>query len=196
MKRWTVIVPLKSEVDRKSRLACHLTYRARRELTDSMLGQVVAAVPGCRSVQRIVVLSPEAPSRWTGAMLIDRCRGLNQELAEAAVRLDEHNIAIIHADLPQLCAEDVAGLLAAADAQGSAIAPDRHGTGTNALALQSTASFRFCFGPDSFALHTGQLPGAHVVDCPGFSFDLDTVEDLDHAVETGLILDLKRFEHA
>ena len=44
MKRWTVIVPLKSEVDRKSRLACHLTYRARRELTVSELNAAMRDV--------------------------------------------------------------------------------------------------------------------------------------------------------
>lgn len=192
MRRWTVIVPLKSEAVRKSRLAPHLTVPERRDLTDMLFERVVAAITLCQEVRRILVLAPEAPPMWTGEMLIDRCRGLNQELAGASLSLDESKLAVIHADLPRLTAGDVSCLLAAADARGSAIAPDRHGTGTNALALQSSRSFRFRFGTGSFARHAGQLPGAKIIDRPGFSFDLDTLEDLDLAVEAGLIPFSKR----
>lgn len=193
MRRWTIIVPLKSAADRKSRLACHLTANERRELTEMLFERVVTAIAGCPAVRCVVVLAPKAPSMWTGAMLIDRGRGLSRELAQAALSLDERYFAVIHADLPRLTADDVSCLLAAADAQGSAIAPDRHGTGTNALALQSAVSFRFCFGPGSYARHAGQLPGAKVVDRPGLSFDLDTFEDLDFAIGAGLIPLFRRY---
>lgn len=186
MRHWTVIVPLKAAGGRKSRLAGRLAVTERLELTDRLFERVVTAIGECPAVRRIVVLAPEAPVGWTGGLLIDYGRGLNQELVGAARALGERRLAVIHADLPQLTADDVSCLLAAADGRGGAIAPDHHGTGTNALALQSSGAFRFCFGPGSFAWHAGQLPGARVVQRPGFSFDLDTPEDLDLAIEAGL----------
>lgn len=196
MRPWTVIVPLKAAAERKSRLAGQLTVSERRALTDRLFAHVVTTIADCPAVWRIVVLAPATPTGWAGALLIDRGRGLNLELAAAVRSLDERRLAVIHADLPQLSADDVACLLAAADACGSALAPDRHGTGTNALALQSAWSFGFAFGPGSFARHAGQLPEARIVRRPGFSFDLDTPEDLDLAVEAGVTASYERSAYA
>jgi len=192
---WTVIVPLKAAAERKSRLAGQLTASQRRELSERLFERVVRALAGVPAVRRVVVLAPQAPPGWSGAWLPDGGRGLNEELTAGARALGECDLAVIHADLPRLCADDVAWLLAGA-VWGSAIAPDRHGTGTNALALRSTRSFRFAFGPGSFALHAGQLPGARVVRRAGFSFDLDTPEDLDLAVEAGVLPIYERPLHA
>jgi 2-phospho-L-lactate guanylyltransferase (CobY/MobA/RfbA family) len=65
----------------------------------------------------------------------------------------------------------------------SAIAPDRSGLGTNALALALDAGARdmFHFGADSCARHRAALTGAgyrvasHV--CDELAFDLDTPQD-------------------
>ena len=71
--------------------------------------------------------------------------------------------------------------------RGVAIAPDKTGRGTNALALRPPDALRFSFGIDSFAKHraaAGALPFV-VVDRPGLAFDLDTPEDLARWLEMG-----------
>jgi len=187
MNRWTVVVPLKDMARRKSRLAKHLSVCERNTLTDQMFRRVVAAVSRCPLVERVVVLSPEGLARWRGPMLIDLHRGLNDELSEAALALGERQIAVIHADLPKLQTEDVSSLLTAAGTFGGAVALDRHGTGTNALALRSTVGFSFCFGPGSAVLHIGQRAGIARIDRSGFAFDLDTLDDLHLAVQAGAV---------
>ena len=68
-------------------------------------------------------------------------------------------------------------MLADAGLGGCAIAPDRHGIGTNAIALAPGHIFRFAFGAASLGAHRAQ--GSHVlVDREGLMFDLDTPGDL------------------
>src|SRR3546814_2288363 len=58
----------------------------------------------------------------------------------------------IHGDLPLLVPEEIEALIQAAGG-GCALAPDRHGSGTNAIALMAAAPFEFAFGENSLALH-------------------------------------------
>jgi 2-phospho-L-lactate guanylyltransferase len=62
-----------------------------------------------------------------------------------------------------------------------AIAPDRHGRGTNALYLAPPTLPRFCFGENSFQAHcelAAQLGRrCAVVDVAELAFDLDDAED-------------------
>ncbi len=64
-----------------------------------------------------------------------------------------------------------------------AIAPDRAGAGTNALALRPTSAIPFRFGPGSHEAHrrAAEAAGLEVVtvERPGLAFDLDTPADLD-----------------
>ena len=52
----------------------------------------------------------------------------------------------------------VGGFFGAGDGAGCAIAPDRHGTGTNALALGEPLGFDFSFGPNSAVTEESLLP--------------------------------------
>src|SRR5207248_2686635 len=104
------------------------------------------------SVGRISVLS-EAPATREGLDWVpDRGRGLNPELQ--ALEIPGPRL-VIHADLPLVGPDDVEALLAAAGG-GGAIAPDRHGTGVNAVALDAGVSIEFRFGPGSLARHLEQ----------------------------------------
>jgi 2-phospho-L-lactate guanylyltransferase len=89
--------------------------------------------------------------------------------------------AILSADvmLPCLTADDVACLLTATAARGTAFAPDRHGQGTNAVALADSRAFQFAFGPDSLAHHRHQRTDAAIIARAGLGFDVDTPSDLD-----------------
>jgi 2-phospho-L-lactate/phosphoenolpyruvate guanylyltransferase len=121
--------------------------------------------------------------------------GLNEAVAvgqELALEAGARRVLVVHADLPLLTAEDVGALLEPAGRV--VVAPDRLGTGTNALVLDGTVSgFRFRFGPGSREAHErearrlGVVPD--VVLRPGTSTDLDTAADwaaLPAAVRTAL----------
>jgi len=131
-----------------------------------------------RAVDALYLLAPAAVPAWPTRWLPDGGRGLNSELATARATLGKRPFVIIHADLPRLTTEDVAYLLAAAEANGAAFAPDRHGRGTNAVALADVDPFRFAFGPHSLIAHKQQRPDAAIVERDGLGFDVDTPLDL------------------
>jgi 2-phospho-L-lactate guanylyltransferase len=121
--------------------------------------------------------------------------GLNEGLEQArfdAVADDIGTMIILHGDLPNLQAADVHALTGALPSDGSpgvAIAPDRAGTGTNALVLRPPGLIGFRFGPGSFARHLAEVDAAGVplvaVNRAGLAFDLDTPEDLARWLELG-----------
>lgn len=185
MTDWTAIVPLKA-VGRKTRLAPGVAALDRDRLAEAMLERVLTALRASRGVGRIVVLSPDRPAAADIGWAPDHGRGLNAELQAAD---PGGALLVIHADLPLVTAEDVDALLAAAQAGGGAIAPDRHGLGTNALALADGFRLRLAFGVGSFAAHRAQAPDAlTAVTRPGLALDVDTMDDLDAAVRGGFAL--------
>ena len=92
---------------------------------------------------------------------------------------------MIHADLPLLSVDDITALITDG-AAACTIAPDRHGTGTNALAIVEPFGFGFAFGPNSFARHCAAAKGkARIVTRLGLELDIDTAADLDAAISAG-----------
>jgi 2-phospho-L-lactate guanylyltransferase len=183
---WTAIVPLKTAGQRKTRLAGALSPRERDRLTQALFDHVIGVLDACPAIGRIGILSETGPTREGLDWLPDRGRGLNPELQAldiAGPRL------VIHADLPLVDREDIEALLAAGRG-GGAIAPDRHATGVNALALDTGISIEFRFGPGSLARHLEQLPARlAVVARQGLGHDIDTPDDLAHAIRLGFGLD-------
>ena len=88
------------------------------------------------------------------------------------------DVMVILPDLPDLTSGDIDDLIDAADPTGAALAPDRHGLGTNAVALRAGTPFAFHFGPASLAAHRAATPGgARIINTPGLRLDIDTPED-------------------
>jgi len=183
MSGWTAILPLKLSANRKSRLAPVLSLGERRDLGDRMALHVMTQLRAVAAIDTILILSPRAVSDWPVQHVLDQGRGLNAELDAVAASITGP-VLVIHGDLPLVSADDVSALIKAAQAGGSAIAPDRHGLGTNALALTARPpGFGYAFGPDSFALHRQRLGSALAVfRRDGFACDIDTQDDLEHAV--------------
>lgn len=175
---WTAIVPLKAAADRKTRLTGALDSGAQAALAEGMADHVMATLASIPAIASIRVLSPE-PSDIPGTVWEpDHGKGLNAELDRVCAALAGERLLVIHADLPLLCAEDITALLMAADAAGVAIATDRHGTGTNALAMRDAVCVGFAFGPGSLALHLQRLPHATVIRREGLAIDIDTADDI------------------
>ena len=185
--RWTAIAPLKLGPDRKSRLSPYMSLVERIALGDHMAAHVLAQLHRVATIEKIVILAPENVAVSGEHWVRDEGRGLNAELNALQPRLD-HPVVVIHGDLPFLESADIEHLLARAEEAGSALAPDLHGRGTNAIALaRHQPEFAFAFGPDSFARHRRALGrDVAIVNRVSLSHDLDTKADLDHARGSGL----------
>ena len=181
-----IVTPIKTPEACKTRLSGAMTDVARRDLVRDMLRHVVevaGAVPGADV--RIV-----GPSRHGLAaeipLLADPGGGLNPALAaaaDAAVAAGASRLVIVAADLPRLTIGDLRALVSV-EGETLAVAPDRAGSGTNALSLPLPAAraFRFQYGPDSFARHCAEaarlgLP-LQVIRSETLGLDIDQPEDL------------------
>jgi 2-phospho-L-lactate/phosphoenolpyruvate guanylyltransferase len=192
------IVPIRSLFGGKTRLAGVLSPEERSMLTRRMLRGVVMAALTSGSVNSVAVVSPD-PGVLDLAVSLDpavvplrqpaEMPGLNPAIAEGVAYATEQRAAaalILFGDLPLLTGDDVRHLIRR-DAP-IVIAPDRHGTGTNALMLRlgigtdEGSDFTFHFGPDSYAKHLDEADrlGLDVTTSltAGTALDLDTPDDL------------------
>lgn len=182
VKTWTALVAFNAPDKRKFRLSGRLDPAGRADLSKQLFAHLVGALRQVPRIGQIQVLSPATPDGWKGEWLKDHGRGLNAELEAARQAMSTARILVIHADLPLVAAEDIEALLDAAELAGVAIAPDRHGSGTNALAITEDRPIRLCFGKDSFALHRAQVgKNCPVIQRMGLALDIDTPDDLDFA---------------
>lgn len=144
-----------------------------------MSRHVLDVLSRCETVGELIVLSAAKPEGADLQWSQDHGRGLNREISAFRAAFGTAPLLIIHADLPLVSPSDVAALLEAAELHGTALATDRVGQGTNALALEDGRAFEFHFGPQSCSLHCVQDPDMPVLKCVGLSADLDTPEDID-----------------
>ena len=185
------LIAIKERSRCKTRLSAALAPAARLHLVRSMLAGVLSAADGARTVGQIIVVSPERDSVPAEvAVLADSGKGLNSALMHAHRVLRKFGckeVVILPADLPNVTAAEIDGLVRAGRRAGFAIAPDAAGVGTNALCLASPLPFLFQFGPDSRRLHLQQAErtglSSEVIRLPGLEFDVDTPDDLNHLDE-------------
>lgn len=180
---WVAVVPFRAGAEGKSRLTGALSGDARARLSDHMVAHVLACLTRVQAVSRTIMLSPARHAGATCEWWQDKGRGLNAELSALREALGRVRMVVVHGDLPLLQSVDVDVLLDAAHQVG--IAPDRHGTGTNALALANPAPFAFAFGEDSFNRHLQIAPRAAIVRRSGLELDIDTADDLAIAIRAG-----------
>ena len=199
----------------KRRLAGLLDDEERGQLVHALLGDVLAAVLGVPTVERVLVVAPLgvdladvddaliAGAARRVVLLPERAEadcgpsGLNPALAHAqsvAVEAGVSRLLIVPADLPLLRPSDVAALLGASAAlpseQGVVIAPNAAEDGTNALVLAPPSCLSPRFGLHSFRAHVAQadqrgIPRA-TVRRPGLALDLDLPVDIVRLLESGL----------
>lgn len=180
MTDWTALVPLKLDDSGKSRLSPSLNNAARADLAEEMARHVLSVLQGNARFQRVVVLAKARPKWWSGAWSPDTGKGLNTEIA---VWHKEHAVGpllIIHGDLPLLSAADVDHLLSQGEEFGAALATDRAGQGTNALALADGRDMIFRFGIGSRKAHSDQHADMPVIERTGLMADCDTPDDLTY----------------
>lgn len=192
MTLWA-IVPVKPLRRGKSRLAGTLSEDERTELNRTLLQNTLKVFSDLKEVEEVLVISRDpqalAIARHQGARTVreDGQPELNTALKRATVIAQVYatrGVLVLPADLPLITREDVLTLIErAGEPPAVVIAPDRHGTGTNALLISPAGLIEYDFGENSFQRHCQRAKEAgarlEIVDLPTLGLDLDLPEDLE-----------------
>jgi 2-phospho-L-lactate guanylyltransferase len=187
----TVVLPVKRFAAAKQRLAPGMGSTHRAELAAAMLEDVLEAIGTARSVERVIVVTSEAGAvelaRASDAeVLPDPDEGGHSGAALAgisrALGLGAGCVLLLPIDCPLLATRELERLLTGMPERYVAIVPDRHGTGTNALALSPPDAIAPSFGEGSCARHVAAAREAGVPfgveELPSLALDLDTPADV------------------
>lgn len=181
----TAVIPVKPFAEAKTRLADALAGDQRAALSREMFCHVLRTALACNQISRVLVISRDAAAlamaRAGGAEALEEkgAGGLNAALDQARRRVTG-SMLVLPGDLAKLGGKDLTALLE--EPQSIVIAPDRAGSGTNALLLAPANIIPFKFGPGSFDLHCAAARAAGIepiiVERPGLAYDIDRPEDL------------------
>jgi 2-phospho-L-lactate/phosphoenolpyruvate guanylyltransferase len=194
--RVAAIVPVGTLAGAKTRLGETLDAEERQDLVDRLLARTVTTALAVDALDDVLVVSPDREVLRRAAelgarTLRQRTRGLNAGLREArddVVAGGAAAILVLPIDLPFVSADAVGAVVAALEPSSGAgrpsgvvvLVPDRHGTGTNALALRPPDVIEFEFGKGSRAGHRAAAEAARAtyreLDGP-LTIDLDTPDD-------------------
>ena len=187
----TAILPVKRFDAAKQRLSPGLRRTERRALAAAMLGDVLEAIGAARQVERTIVVSGDPEAQELGAaagaeVVPDPEDEGHVEAAVAGIARAEAEGAelavLLPGDCPLLDPRELDRLLTGVPRPYLAIVPDRHGSGTNALALSPPGAIRPAFGEDSRARHEAAAREAGVPfaveELASLGLDLDTPADL------------------
>lgn len=184
-----IVVPMKPLSASKSRLRAALPDAQRAALALGMLRHVLAVLSSVPETDVVVAGGDEAVRRlcdrlghrWREDRSGDLNSCLDAEFRRAAAE-NAQRVAFLPADLPLVSAADIQEFLKAGETSFAAIAPDRHGEGTNGLMIQSDNLLEFRLGEGSFRRHADSLARRNiavaVVRRQGLELDIDTRDDL------------------
>jgi 2-phospho-L-lactate/phosphoenolpyruvate guanylyltransferase len=187
----TAVLPVKRFDAAKQRLAAGIDDERRAELAAAMLADVLEAIGSARSIERTIVVTSEPVAAEmavaAGAeVLPDPDEGGHSGAALAGVAQAQATgaecVVLLSGDCPLLDPRELERLLTGLPARYVAIVPDRHGTGTNALALAPPDAIRPAFGEGSCARHVAAAREAgvpfSVEELGSLALDLDTPADV------------------
>ncbi|MFN2427801.1 MAG: 2-phospho-L-lactate guanylyltransferase [Candidatus Binatia bacterium] len=186
------LIPVRSIVGAKKRLAGCLDDARREELALAMLEDMLAALSAATRLDRIVVVSSDAAllrhARRCGAEVLDEgpARGLNGAVAFAATELEKQGVRrllVIPGDVPLLDPFEIDALFEVDAERYPVIAvPSASATGTNALVTSPPTVIEFRFEGESLAAFRGECRARGVeilfLALEGFAVDIDTPADL------------------
>jgi 2-phospho-L-lactate/phosphoenolpyruvate guanylyltransferase len=184
------IVPVGTLEGAKSRLGATLDAEERHDLASALTRRTVSAAVATPGVAETLVVTPDDEVRElalaAGARPLRQGQGgLNagiDQAREEAVAAGAEAIVILPIDLPAITPDALADVIAELrDAPRVALVPDRHGRGTNVLALRPPDAIEPCFGGDSRQAHAAAAlrAGVAYVELDGpLRLDVDTPDDL------------------
>ena len=192
------IIPAKSLVEAKSRLAAELPDDRRTAVALNMLRHVIAETVQTPGIASVGVVSKDEQAleaaRELGAMIVlEHGQGLNHALylgrRWALEQVGAGALLVVLSDLPLLKTSDLTDIVALGEHASVVIAPSKDG-GTNALLLRPPDAIPFRFGPASASRHAAEAGqrglAAAQLQRPTLAFDVDTPEDVRTAFGASL----------
>lgn len=188
------VIPIKALSSVKQRLSPAYSPSEREALCLYMLENLLNAVSGCQEIRHsFVVTSDETVGEWLSkrfpqaTIIRDEPEGgLNRACALSARHVTdsgEESMLFLHGDLPAATSSDIRALIELSKRYEVVIVPDKHGRGTNALALTPPDRIVPSFGTDSFARHKSTCEEKGLSYCvyrnEGLSMDIDSKEDAE-----------------
>ena len=179
-----VILPVKRFAHAKQRLGGWFGGPERAVLAAAMVADVLDELTRVQLGQLIVVTSE--PLGAPGALIVrdDREKGQSAAALLGLARARElpcDRALLIPGDCPLIDGRELQALVRRAESLDVVIVPDRHGTGTNGLALAVGCPFEPQFGPGSRDRHVAQAEAKRlayeVIGVPSLQLDVDTGED-------------------
>lgn len=192
-----VVIPVKSFVLGKQRLADALTPQARTRLGQG-LADHVASTATSAGLLPLIVTADSAVAGWATLAgfpsIADPGDGLDVAATTGMewVMEAQSEWVVVHSDLPLVSPQDLTALADALALGQDVIAPSADG-GTSAIGSRTAVTFSF--GVSSFHQHLPRLDNPTVVARPGLLLDIDSVHDLESVSATakgGWIRDLIR----
>jgi 2-phospho-L-lactate guanylyltransferase len=187
----TAVLPVKRLHAAKQRLAAGLDGERRRALAAAMVADVLEAIGEARMIERIVLVSGDPVAQELAAsagaeVVPDPEDAGHVEAALAGIARAEAEgagcVVLLAGDCPLLDPRELDRLLTGLPEPYVGIVPDRHGSGTNALALCPPDAIVPAFGADSRARHVGAARAAGlpfgVEELSSLGLDLDTPADV------------------
>ena len=190
-ERVAALIPVGTLAGAKTRLGETLDAEERQDLVVRLLSRTVTAALAVGRLDDVLVVSPDrdvlrCAAELGARTLRQRSRGLNGGLREGrddVVAGGATAVVVIPIDLPFVSAEAIGAVLDGLPPlprPAVVLVPDRHGIGTNALALQPPGVIDFAFGRASRAGHRRAAEAVHARyhEVGGLlSIDLDTPDD-------------------
>ena len=178
-----VLVPVKAFADAKARLASVLGDAERERLARWTSARVLAAAG---ELPTYVACDDEQVAAWAtehgASILWHPGVGLNAAVNDSVAELRDAGVTdviVAHGDLPRAYS-----FAAVAQPDTLTLVTDRHGDGTNVIAVPTDMPFRFSYGPGSFQRHLESAIAAglsvRVRRDPLLALDIDTPSDLTH----------------
>ena len=188
-----VILPVKSFARAKQRLGDRFGGQERAILAQAMVKDVLDELARAALGPLVVVSSdPHLAGPPAVTVVDDREEGQSAAALLGLARARElgcNRALLVPGDCPLIDGEELRELAVRAESLDVAIVPDRHGTGTNGLALGTDGVFEPQFGPGSRARHVQQAQAKglsyEVITVPCLELDVDTREDAE-ALEEAL----------
>jgi len=185
------VLPVKRFDDAKQRLATGFDDERRRQLVAAMVADVLEAIGEARTIERTIVVSGDPVAQELaaehGAEVVPdpgdagHVQAALAGIARAEVE-GEGRVVLLPGDCPLLDPRELDRLLTGVPERYVAAAPDRHGTGTNALVLSPPSAIVPAFGEGSCARHVDLAREAGVPfgieQLASLGLDLDTPADV------------------
>lgn len=191
-----LLIPFKSLVTAKQRLAKALDPSQRSQLAEAMLCDVMSAAAGVKDRIDVALVTGDARAQAManefGFVVIEDTRNESEtaaiQMATACCEGRGYDTTIVvPADIPLIAADELHRVLDAAPEEGAVFVPAYDRRGSNCILRRPASIIPLRFGNDSFLPHCEAMKKTGkeliILELPGIGLDIDNPHELDLLVQ-------------